>query len=127
MPGFTFKGKSLEELKELSIREFANLLNARKRRSLVRQSDRVADFLSRCEKRLASKKPIKTHWRSLVIVPRLVGLTLHVHNGKEFVSLPIQPEMLGHYVGEFVLTRKRVIHGAAGLGATRSSKALAVK
>jgi small subunit ribosomal protein S19 len=51
----------------------------------------------------------------------MVGLTLHVHNGKEFVPLTIKPEMIGHYLGEFVITNKKVVHGTPGIGASRSS------
>ena len=47
----------------------------------------------------------------------------YVYNGKEFIPLTITAEMLGHYLGEFVLTRKKVAHSAPGIGATRSSAA----
>ncbi|MEJ2296768.1 MAG: ribosomal protein S19 family protein [Candidatus Lokiarchaeota archaeon] len=39
----------------------------------------------------------------------------------------IMPEMIGHYLGEFSLTRKRVQHGSPGIGATRSSKYVPLK
>lgn len=49
----------------------------------------------------------------------MVGLTIAVYNGKEFKEVKIEPEMIGHYLGEFAKTRKTVEHG--GIGATRSS------
>ena len=57
----------------------------------------------------------------------MIGLKIHVHNGKDFVPVNIDGEMLGHRLGEFSVTRQRVKHGAAGIGATRSSASLAVK
>jgi len=54
-------------------------------------------------------------------------MRLAVHNGKEFSDILIIPEMIGHYLGEMVLTRKKVQHSAAGIGATKSSKAIAAK
>ncbi len=73
------------------------------------------------------KKPIKTHCRDGVITPEMLNLTIHVHNGKEFVPVLIQHEMLGHVLGEFALSRKKVEHSAPGIGATKSSAAMSVK
>jgi Ribosomal protein S19 len=64
---------------------------------------------------------IKTHLRDVIVLPYFVGLTIHVYSGKEFLPVTIRPEMVGHYLGEFVRTNKRVIHGAPGVGASRSS------
>lgn len=66
-------------------------------------------------------KPIKTHARDMVILPHMVDLTIHVHDGKEFVSVHVKPEMIGHYLGEYVATNKKVVHGTPGIGASRSS------
>ena len=57
----------------------------------------------------------------------MVGKVVGVHNGKEFVDVKITAEMIGHYLGEFALTRKKVVHGSAGVGATRSSKFVPLK
>lgn len=124
---FTYRGIELEKLKEMKLEEFASLLKSRERRSLLRQLDEIKKFLARCEKKIKKGKPIRTHYRELVIVPAMVGLTIYVHNGKEFVPVKITPEMIGHRLGEFALTRKRVKHGAAGIGATRSTAYLSVK
>ena len=79
------------------------------------------------KKKVQNKKSIKTHLRHLIIVPKLVGLTIGIHNGKEFSQIKILPEMLGHRLGEFAVTRNKVKHGAAGIGATRSSASRSVK
>jgi small subunit ribosomal protein S19 len=60
-------------------------------------------------------------------VPAFVGLTFAVYDGHEFERVRVEPEMLGHYLGEFVLTRTSVEHGQAGIGATRSSKFVPLK
>lgn len=67
-------------------------------------------------KKLADKKPgdksvIKTWSRPSTIVPEMVGFTFGVHNGKDFVSVFITEEMVGHKLGEFSLTRKFIRHG----------------
>ena len=74
-----------------------------------------------------SKKPVKTHFRDVIILPEMVGRTIHIHNGKEFNAVRVIPEMLGHYLGEFALTRKSVKHSSPGIGATKSSSAVSVK
>jgi small subunit ribosomal protein S19 len=67
------------------------------------------------------KGQLKTHIRDMIILPDMIGLTVLVHNGKEFVSYTIRPEMVGHYLGEYAITNKRVQHGAPGVGSSRSS------
>jgi len=124
---FTFRGKTLEELKKMNIREFAKLLKSNERRTVLRQTDVIENFILRCKRKIEKNKPIKTHLRHLVIVPQMVGLTINIYNGKEFVPIKIMEEMLGHRLGEFAVTRMKVKHGAAGIGATRSSAALSVK
>lgn len=127
MKEFAYKGKNLEELKKLSLEEFATLLPSRQRKSLLKHTEIIQNFLQQCRKKIAGNKAIKTHKRGLVLVPQMVGLTIQVHNGKEFISVKIIEEMLGHRLGEFALTRRKVEHGAAGIGATRSSAYLSVK
>lgn len=124
---FLYRGKTLEELKKMDVREFAKCLPSRKRRSVLRQFDKIDQFITTCKEKIEKKKKIRTHLRQLVIVPQMVGLTISIHNGKEFLPIEIIPEMLGHYIGEFVLTRKKVEHSAPGIGATKSSAALSVK
>lgn len=51
------------------------------------------------------KKVIKTWSRSSMITPDFVGLTLAVHNGKQFIPVYITENMVGHKLGEFAPTR----------------------
>lgn len=129
----TFRGKTIDELMKMSYAEFAELCNARARRSLLRHGidkaleKKIKRAREALEKGAKDLKPIRTHRRDTVIVPQMLGLKFAVHNGKEFVVVEIKPEMLGHYLGEFALTRKKLKHGKAGIGATRSSTAIARK
>jgi small subunit ribosomal protein S19 len=65
--------------------------------------------------------PLKTHLRDMIILPDMIGLNVLVHNGKEFVPFTIRAEMVGHYLGEYSITNKRVQHGSPGVGSSRSS------
>ncbi len=123
---FTFRGKTLEELKQMTLDQFAELLKARARRKLKRG---LTEAEKKLLKRIREKpdKKIRTHCRDMVITPEMVGLTIHVHNGKAFVPVSVTLEMLGHRLGEFALTRKPVKHSAPGVGATRSSAAVSAK
>jgi len=124
---FSFKGKKMEELKEMSIEDFSKLCTSRTRRSLKRGFDKK--MLKKIEKaeKGDGKKPIRTHERDTIIIPRMVGLTFAIHKGNAFDNVEIKPAMLGHYLGEFAMTRKRLIHGKAGIGATRSSTAISAR
>ncbi len=51
------------------------------------------------------KKIIKVWDRACHIIPDMVGFTFAVHNGKQFVSVYVTEDMLGHRLGEFVPTR----------------------
>ncbi|MFM7181574.1 MAG: 30S ribosomal protein S19 [Verrucomicrobiales bacterium] len=59
------------------------------------------------------KKPIKTWSRASMIIPDFVGHTFLVHNGKDFVSVYVSENMVGHRLGEFSPTRMFKAHGAA--------------
>ncbi|MFP4115849.1 MAG: 30S ribosomal protein S19 [Candidatus Aenigmatarchaeota archaeon] len=122
---FQFRGKTVEELREMDLTEFAELLDARKRRSLVRGLTDAQKKLM--EKIREGEDYVKTHARDMVILPEMVGTTIGVHNGKDFVDIDIEPDMIGHYLGEFAETRKKVEHSAPGLGATRTSKHVPLK
>ena len=117
-----FRGKTVEELKTLEVREFAALLKSRQRRAALRQFHEIEKFLARANKKISKNKQIKTHSRELVIVPQMVGMKIHIHNGKGFEAVEINGNMLGHRLGELALTRNRVKHGSAGVGATKGSK-----
>ena len=124
---FTYRGKTIEELKSLDTREFAKLTKSRQRRAILRQTQSIENFIKKCVEFQSRKKQIKTHLRDIIIVPKMVDYTILIHSGKQFVPIQITPEMLGHRLGEFVPTRSKVKHGAAGIGATKSSLAKATK
>ncbi len=125
---FTYRGKTLDELQKMDVKEFAQLLDARRRRSLQRTLlQRHAPLLKKIKRACAGqfKKPIKTHARNMIVLPEMVGLMIHVHKGNKFEPIMIVDEMIGHFLGELLLTRQKVAHSAPGIGATRSSTSAA--
>jgi small subunit ribosomal protein S19 len=122
---FTYRGKTLDELRKMGISEVISLLPARPRRSIkkgLREGHRAV------LKKLRRNDPdIRTHCRDMVVLPEMVNSTIKIHNGKEFQIVLIQPEMIGHLLGEFAMTRKPVKHNAPGIGATKSSSNISVK
>jgi small subunit ribosomal protein S19 len=120
-----FRGKQIEDLKNLDVREFAALLNSRERRTVLRSFHLIEKFLEKSKKDVAKNKMPKTQFRELPIVPIMIGWTVGVHNGKEYTQVKITEEMLGHRLGEFALTRRTVKHGAAGIGSTKGSVGVA--
>src|SRR5690554_5316972 len=122
---FTYRGYSIEDLQQMALTELLSIMPSRARRKFNRG-------LSREHEKLLSDirsgdENIRTHLRDMVVMPEMVGKTILVHNGKEFQKVEIQPEAVFHYLGEFALTRKKVSHGSAGIGATRSSKYVPLK
>ena len=117
---FIYRGKSIEELKQLSLSELSDLLPARQRRKIKRG---FSEDEKKLLEKIAKKDNVKTHLRDMIILPAMIGKTILVHNGKDFEAVRVQEEMIGHYLGEFSLTRKRSSHSAPGVGATRSSSA----
>ncbi|RLG99478.1 30S ribosomal protein S19 [Candidatus Bathyarchaeota archaeon] len=130
---FKYRGYTIEQLQSMSMDEFISLLPSRQRRSLLRGlSPEQKTLLTKIRQakeamRQGKRILIKTHCRDMVILPEMVGLTIHVHNGKEFVPVEIKPEMIGHYLGEFAITNKPVKHGTPGIGASRSSMYVPLK
>jgi small subunit ribosomal protein S19 len=124
---FSYRGLSLEELKAMPFEELLEILPARARRTLTRGYTQEEADLAVKIRETEPGTPVKTHRREMLIVPEMVGHVIALHTGKEFVNFQIQPEMIGHYFGEFVLTRKGVKHGGVGVGATRGSKHLPLK
>lgn len=149
---FRYRGKTLDEIMNMPMDELIKLLPARARRSLLRMSDpevraRMVEYgmlkserdeperlkllrkvLKARELMLRGKNVVvKTHARDAIVLPVMVGLTIAVHNGKEYVPVKITPEMIGHYLGEFAITTKKVEHGEPGLKATRSTLFIAMK
>ena len=121
---FNYRGKEITQLENISNDQLFELLNARQRRSLKRGINDEKRKLSseiKESKNGKTKNPIRTHKRDLIILPYMVGATVNVFSGKEFTPITILAEMIGHYLGEYVITNKRVSHGAPGVGASRSS------
>ena len=121
---FNYRGIPIAELESLSLEKVFSLLNSRQRRSLTRG---ITDSTRKLIEEIKAAKagtltnPIKTHLRDLIILPSMMGVTVNVFSGKEFVPVQLRPEMIGHYLGEYVITNKKVSHGAPGVGASRSS------
>jgi small subunit ribosomal protein S19 len=129
---FTYRGKSIEELKALTIDEFMGMIKSRKRRSLERGSPKLKKLLekiAKARKLIAAGKDrtIRTHTREAIILPEWVGLKFGIHNGKEFKPVLIREEMVGKRLGEFAHTTGRVLHSGPGVGATRGSKFIPLK
>ncbi|AUG33860.1 30S ribosomal protein S19 [Candidatus Hodgkinia cicadicola] len=59
---------------------------------------------------LSGRETTRTRSRKTYIVPELIGKTLEIHNGKQFVRLRITEDMVGHKLGEFSPTRKPCVH-----------------
>jgi len=124
---FSFMGYTVDQMGKMSMDKLIELLPSRQRRSLKRglpvRQKKLLKNIREAKKELeaGNKITIKTHCRDMIILPEMLGVTLGVHNGKEFVPVEITPEMIGHYLGEFALPRKKVSHGAPGVGSTKSS------
>jgi small subunit ribosomal protein S19 len=122
---FTYRGYKIDELKAMGMSELLPLMPARARRKVTRG-------LSRGEETLLAKirggdEKVRTHVRDMIVMPVMIGKTIEIYNGKEFLKVEFQPESVFHYLGEFALTRHRVTHGSAGIGATRGSKYVPLK
>ena len=130
---FHYRGLTLNQLESISMDEFIHLLPSRQRRSLRRglstEQRKLLENIRLVKESMRQGKPstVKTHARDMVILPEMVGATMLVHNGKEFVSITITPEMIGYYLGEFAITNKPVRHGTPGIGASRSSMYVPLK
>ena len=117
-------GKKVEDAKKY-LKGVIELIPARARRTYIRGLNTEQEaFVRRLR---GADGPVRTHRREIPIIPEFVGKTVHVYNGKEFAPVDIKPEMIGHALGEFALTRRSVKHSGLGVGATRSSKFMPLK
>jgi len=55
---------------------------------------------------------IKIWSRRSTILPQFVGLTFGVYNGKKFIPVSVNEDMIGHKFGEFAPTRTFNGHSA---------------
>jgi small subunit ribosomal protein S19 len=122
---YLFKGKTIEELQKMSLEDFSKLLPSRQRRALLRGfTPEEKKFLERMRR---TGKTLKTQLREMIIIPEMIPKKVLIHSGNNWVSVDLKTEMLGHRFGEFALTRKRVMHSAPGVGATKASKFMPLK
>jgi len=124
---FTYRGYTMEELRAMPAQEILLLLPSRARRTYIRGLDREAAIFVEHLRANGTETAVRTHSRDVPILPDFVGKKVAVHNGKVFVPVDIKPEMIGHFLGEFAVTRKEVKHSGPGVGATRSSKFMPLK
>jgi len=124
----TYRGLTLEQLNSKSIDEVIQLLPSRAKRSLRRglnpETRKLLAAIREARKAVeaGNEQPlVETHRRDMPILPEMVGLKVHVHNGKEFIPVEIGVDMIGHFLGEYAITNKKVAHGQPGVGASRSS------
>merc|ERR1712083_2361 len=119
----SYRGIDLDKLLDYSNQDLMELFRARQRRKFSRGIKRKPITLLkklRKSKREAAygEKPeaIKTHLRNMVIVPEMIGSVVGVYNGKQYISVEVKPEMIGHYLAEFSITYKPISHGGKGKG-----------
>ncbi|KUG20386.1 ssu ribosomal protein s15e (s19p) [hydrocarbon metagenome] len=122
---FTYRGFTIAELQQMGVSELMPIMPSRARRKFEHGLSREHENL--LAKVRAGEERIRTHLRDMIVMPEMVGRTIEVHNGKDFTRVEIQPEAVFRYLGEFALTRRKVTHGSAGIGATRSSKYVPLK
>jgi len=122
---FTYRGYKIDELKAMGMSELLPLMPARARRKINRGFNRSEETL--LAKIRGGDEKVRTHVRDMIVMPEMIGKTIEIYNGKEFLKVEFQPESVFHYLGEFALTRHKVTHGSAGIGATRGSKYVPLK
>jgi small subunit ribosomal protein S19 len=124
---FTYRGVGVAELQAMSLEDFAKIVTARVRRSIRRGFNfETTRFFERMRS-APKEKVVRTHCRDAIVLPEHIGRRVAIHNGKEFKEVEVRPEMIGHYYGEFALTRRFEKHSGPGVGATRSSKFMPLK
>lgn len=122
---FSYRGYSIEELQEMSLEELAEVLPARARRKIERGfSEEQRKFIEKVEN---GEGPFRTHLRNMIVLPSFVEKTIMVYQGRNFERVDVKPDMVGHALGEFAMTREDVEHTGPGVGATRSSKYMPLK
>ncbi len=133
MRKYLYRGHNLDELKQMNMKDFVQLLPSRMRRSAIRgmprRQKKLLKKLKKAKRAMKEGKDIviRTHNRDMIIYPEFIGLTIAVHNGLQFIEIRISPEHIGHYLGEYAPTCKAVRHGNPGVGATKSSQFVPLK
>ena len=131
---YTYRGNDIGKLLNMNMDELSQQLRSRQRRRLRRKMGAkygrfIKKLLDVKAETAPGEKPaaVKTHLRNCIVLPSMVQSVINVHNGKGYNSIEVKPEMIGHYLGEFGMTYKRVSHGKPGVGATHSSKFVPIK
>ncbi len=121
---YTYHGFNIEQLKAMSMDELLAIMPSGARRKVLRGFTRDEEDV---RAKIAESDGVRTHSRSMIILPEMVDKNVAIYSGKDFVNVEIPVEGIFHYFGEFALTRKKVAHGSAGIGATKSSKYVPLK
>tara|TARA_B100000965_G_scaffold351627_1_gene326341 strand:+ start:489 stop:980 length:492 start_codon:yes stop_codon:yes gene_type:complete len=130
---FLYRGYKIEELKAMPLVLpdddpgicIADIVPAKVRRTLLNGLPREQQHLY--DRVVKSERTVRTHCRSMYVMPAMVGKTIAIHNGQKFVEIEVREQMIGHALGEFAPTRRGVTHTGVGVGATRGSKHVALK
>ena len=91
-----YRGKKIEELEKMGYNELAELLPCRIRRNLKRgftEKQKILLGKIKDAKEGKRKRPIKTHCRDMCILPEMVGVTVHIHSGKQYFQLPMMGKL----------------------------------
>merc|ERR1712060_47005 len=125
---YSYRGIDLDKLLDMSNQDLMELFRARQRRKfsrgIGRKTTTLLKKLRKAKRETAyGEKPVpcKTHLRNMVMVPEMIGSVVGVYNGKQYLNVEVKPEMVGHYCGEFSITKKPIKHGRAGMGSTKSA------
>lgn len=131
---YMYRGIELEKLLDLTQEETLELMNSRPRRRMQRGLKRkhialIKKMRKMKKEAVPGERPhfVLTHLRNAIILPEMIGNIVGVYNGKVFNGIEIKPEMIGHYLGEFAISYKPVLHGRPGIGASHSSRFIPLK
>lgn len=131
---FKYRGIELDDLLKVSDEQFKKLVTSDVRRRLSRHMPasypKLLRKLAQAKQNVqVGDKPrvVKTYLRDIPVVPEMIGSTIGVYNGKSFITVEIRPEMVGHFLKEFSLSYKPVLHKGLGHGATRGGRFVPLK
>ena len=102
---YSLRGKSFEEIVNLNLEELALLFTARPRRKLKRGLTPLELLLYQ---KVLKRDYTRTRSRDMIVLPKMVGKTIGIYNGKKYIDVKLIPEMIGRYLGEFSRTRQLV-------------------
>jgi len=102
----------MDELRAMSIEEFATLIDSTKRRKINRGFTTQEKIL--LENIRSGKKNVKTHCRDMIVLPEMLGMTIGIYTGREFLDVRLVDEMVGMRFGELAPTRKIGVQHAGG-------------